>query len=838
MNKDKTPSSIWEKLKGLLFRNKKAAPPSSANARRYTPDPDMGLTASQVEERGEHGYNNHTVDKSTKSVGKIVCSNVFTYYNLIFFILAFVLILEKSYHHLTFLVVVFVNTVIGIFQEIKAKKTLEKLTLVSAPLTKVIRDGREECVSSDELVLDDIVIFEAGNQITADAIVCDGEVSVNEALVTGESDEIKKGKDAELLSGSFVVSGRCRARLDKVGHESFASKLTMDAKKIKKKQQPGMMKSLTLLIKIIGIIIIPFSIIMFLNQHKVLDYSTKVSIENTAASVIGMIPEGLYLLTTVALAVSVVRLARKKTLVHDMKCIETLARVDVICVDKTGTVTEPDMHVQDLIPLDTDDPEEYRRIEGLVRDFVLNMSADNITMEALKSHFDDKKSFRKASAVKGFSSATKYSAASFGSDGSYILGAPEFILRDDYEGFRDVIEEHSSLGERVLLFAEYRFKAYSNDNIFDGGSLGGLVIPVAIVTLKNRIRPEARETFEYFAEQGVAIKVISGDNPLTASKAAQEAGIPGADKYIDATLLNTKDKIHKGILEYNVFGRVTPEQKRQFIRALKKAGHTVAMTGDGVNDVLALKDADCSIAMASGSDAAANVSDLVLLDSNFACMPSVVAEGRRVINNIERSAALFLVKNIFSFILTLITILAVLPYPLNPAQISLVSALLIGVPSFFLALEPNNEIVKGKFLRNVLFRAFPAALAAVIVVTWALLFGDAFDMHHDQISTLAFYLYSFVAYLMLFRVCKPMNLLHKLLFGSMGVLFVAACFVIPSWFELAPLSYGTILILAALMFIAYPVDRFILRIFHNFSAWKDGVKSYVVRDIEKHKNDK
>jgi len=837
MSKKEASTSFWDKLKSLLPRRNKTPLVSSANAVRYTPDPDMGLTSEQVEKRTEQGYNNHMVDKSSKSIAKIICSNVFTYYNLIFFILAFVLILEKSYHHLTFLIVVFVNTVIGIFQEIKAKKTLEKLTLVSAPLAKVIRDGREECVNSDELVLDDIVIFEAGNQICADAVVCDGEVNVNEALVTGESDEIKKGKDAPLLSGSFVVSGRCRARLDKVGHESFASKLTMDAKKIKKKQQPGMMKSLTLLIKIIGVIIIPFSIIMFINQHEVLGLSTKLSIENTAASVIGMIPEGLYLLTTVALAVSVMRLARQKTLVHDMKCIETLARVDVICVDKTGTVTEPDMHVKDLVPLDTDDPDEYRRIERLVRDFVLNMSSDNITMTALKTHFDDKKGYRKASAVKGFSSATKFSAASFGEQGSYILGAPEFILRDDYEGFRDVIEEHSSLGERVLLFAEYRYDLNSSDNIFNGGSLGGLVIPVALVTLMNRIRPEARETFEYFTQQGVAIKVISGDNPLTASKAAQEAGIPGAEKYIDASLLNTKDKVSKGILEYNVFGRVTPEQKRQFIRALKKAGHTVAMTGDGVNDVLALKDADCSIAMASGSDAAANVSDLVLLDSNFACMPSVVAEGRRVINNIERSAALFLVKNIFSFILTLITIFTVSLYPLKPAQISLVSALMIGVPSFFLALEPNNDIVKGKFLRNVLFRAFPAALAAVIVVSWSLLFADAFSISAEQVSTLAFYLYSFVAYLMLFRVCKPMNLLHKILFGSMGVLFVAACIAIPGWFDLVSLNYGSILILIALMFIAYPVDRGILRMFNNFGAWKDGVKDYVVRDIEKHKND-
>ncbi|MBQ4064617.1 MAG: HAD-IC family P-type ATPase, partial [Clostridia bacterium] len=369
--------------------HKKPALRSSENAMRYHPDPDMGLTSSQAENRLAQGFANIGVEKTTKSVGKIILTNVFTYFNVIFFILAIILLIERSYNNLTFLAVVFVNTVIGIFQEIRAKKTLEKLTLVSAPLTKVIRDGREDMINSEELVLDDIVIFEAGNQICADAVVCDGEVNVNESLVTGESDEIRKGKDDELLSGSFVISGRCRARLNRVGHESFASKLTMDAKKIKKKQQPGMMKSLTLLIKVIGIIIIPFSIFMFVNQHFVLDLSTKASIEKTAASVIGMIPEGLYLLTTVALAVSVMRLARKKTLVHDLKCIETLARVDVICVDKTGTVTEPDMHVKDLVLLDTDDPDDVAEVESLLRDFVLNMNADNNTMKALRSNLED-----------------------------------------------------------------------------------------------------------------------------------------------------------------------------------------------------------------------------------------------------------------------------------------------------------------------------------------------------------------------------------------------------------------------------------------------------------------
>ncbi len=812
-----------------IFKKSEGHLPSSRDALRYDPDPDMGLSSAQVEKRTAEGYVNASVDKCSKTVSQIVLSNVFTYFNTIFFVLAFILLIEKSYNNLTFLLVVFVNTIIGIIQEIRAKNTLEKLTLVSAPLVKVIRDGADDLVASEELVLDDIIVLSAGNQIPADAFVCDGEVSVNEALVTGESDEIKKKAGDALLSGSFIISGSCRARLDKVGHESFASKLTLDAKKIKKKQQPGMMKSLTLLIKIIGIIIIPLSIIMFINQYSSL--SVKENIENTTASIIGMIPEGLYLLTTVALAVSVMRLAKKRTLVHDMKCIETLARVDVICVDKTGTITEPDMHLKDIVPLGDEDETDYYDAERMVRDLVLNMSADNDTMRALQAFFDDKREFRRAEEIQGFSSKTKYSAVRF-REGAYILGAPEFILKSDYDSVRPQIEEHSSAGERVLLFAEYQYRRGSSFDIFEGGELGGIVIPTALVTLENRVREEAAETFSYFTDQGVKIKVISGDNPLTASKAAQAAGIPDADKYIDASLLTTKEKLSNAVLEYTVFGRVTPEQKRMFIKALKKAGHTVAMTGDGVNDVLALKDADCSIAMASGSDAAASVSDLVLLDSDFSSMPAVVAEGRRVINNIERSASLFLVKNIFSFILTIITIVSTFFYPLKPAQLSLVSAVMIGIPSFFLALEPNRERVKGKFLRNVLFRAAPAAITAVILVGWSLLFVHAFNIPKEAASSVAFYLYSAIAYMMLFKVCKPMNLLHKLLFGSMGVLYMLAVILVPSWFSLYPLNFGAVLVLFTLMVIGVPLDLLMERAFLKFTDFKRKAKEYIERDVE------
>ena len=808
----------------------------SDKAERINPDPDMGLSAEQVEERTRGGFVNITTNKSTKSTAQIIISNVFTYFNLIFFILAAILIAEKSYTNLTFLIVIFFNTAIGIVQELRSKKTLEKLTLVAAPLTKVIRDGKEEMVNSDELVLDDIVVFGAGNQIIADAVICDGEVNVNEALVTGESDEIKKDSGMQLLSGSFIVSGSCRARLDKVGPESFASKLAADAKKIKKKQQPGMMRSLTILIRIIGIIIVPLAIATYFNQHVRLGYPVKESVEGMTASVVGMIPQGLYLLTTIALAVSVIRLAKKRILVHDLKCIETLARVDVICVDKTGTVTEPEMTLQQIVTIDPDFSEE--KTELLVRDFVMNMSSDNITMNALKQHFKDKRAFRPAESVKAFSSATKYSAVSFGRSENYVLGAPEFIMHGDYESIREICEQYSSKGERVLLFAEYSYRNES-ENIFGDGTLEGIVYPIGLVTLKNKIRPEARETFEYFTKQGVQIKVISGDNPVTVSKAAEEAGIPGSDKYVDASLLNNKDKIAKGVLEYNVFGRVTPEQKKQFIRALKKAGHTVAMTGDGVNDVLALKDADCSIAMASGSDAAANVADLVLLDSDFSAMPSVVAEGRRVINNIERSASLFLVKNIFSFFMTIFALISVSLYPFQPWQLSIISDVFIGFPSFFLALEPNSDMVTGKFLRNVLAKAFPCALTAIILVGWSLLFKAAFKINDNISSTVAFFVYSFVSYIMLYRVCHPMNVIHRTIFGAMGALYVGACFVIPWLFKDAriTLNYGGILIISVLIALAIPLNKLILSIFKKLPGWRDKTIEYVETDIEKHKND-
>ena len=783
---------------------------------RVQTDPEKGLTRDQAQERLENGYANVVTEETATTTGQIIRSNVFTYFNMIFFLLALVLLWEGSFNNLTFLIVVTVNAVIGIVQELKAKKTLDDLRLVSAPEITVIRDGIEQQVSGELLVQDDIVIFKAGNQICADALVCSGEVTVNESLVTGESDEIKKKPGDTLLSGSFVISGQVRARLDQVGDDSFAAKLSKDAKKIKKRKQPGMMRSLTLLIQIIGVIISPFAALMFWNQHLVLGLSEKVSVENTAASIIGMIPEGLYLLTSVALAASTIRLAKKDTLVHDMKCIETLARVDTLCVDKTGTITEPQMHVEQVVDLETGEDSAQ-----VLSWFASVMSSDNETMKALKTHFGDSLPQKQAARIKGFSSATKYSAVDFGSEGAYVLGAPEILLQDNTQELQEKIREHASQGARVLLFAGYEFEKGKEDDIFADGKLGPVVVPLALVVLSNAIRPQAKETFEYFTRQGVDIKVISGDNPVTAAVAAQKAGIPNAEKYVDATTLTDEDQVKKAAGSYTVFGRVTPDQKRQLVRALKKQGHTVAMTGDGVNDVLALKDADCSIAMASGSEAAANVSDLVLLNSDFSGMPAVVAEGRRVINNIERSASLFLVKNIFSFVLSLISLISVSLYPLKPSQISLVAGLMIGFPSFCLALEPNEERVKGKFLRNVFYRALPAALTAVILVEWSLLFTEAFGIHPDQASTISFFLYGFAAYLMLYRVCKPMNLWHGILFGAMGIGFVGAVVLLPGWFQIAPLDYRSALILSPLLLLTLPIDRVMHNLFTTMESWKN-----------------
>lgn len=731
---------------------------------RYEPDHKQGLTSRQVQEHRLHGWTNRAVEPPSKTTKEIVHENVFTYFNLIFVILAVLLCLVGSFRDLTFLPVIIANTLIGIVQEIRAKQVLDKLTMLNAPHATVVRDGKRSVIDAENLVIDDIVIFKAGNQVCADAVVSAGEVQVNESLLTGEADEITKRKGDRLMSGSFIVSGQCHARLDKVGADSYISKLTLQAKEMQDGEQSEMIRSLDKLVKCVGVAIIPIGLVLFSQAFFFQHDGFRESVTSMIAAVIGMIPEGLYLLASVALAVSSVRLAQKKVLLHDMKCIETLARVDVLCVDKTGTITENTMKVMDVIETDEYDKDEMEPLRTMIGDFAAAMTKDNITMAAVKEYFTTT-SGKKALARTGFSSATKYSSVTF-EDGAYVLGAPEFVLKEKYGDYAEEITEHASTGARVLVFGTY-------DGEIDGNPLDHAVIPLGFVLLANPIREAAKETFEYFAEQGVEVKVISGDNPITVSNVAKQAGIKNAEKYVDASMLENEGELRKAVLRNTVFGRVTPAQKRKFVRILKEAGHTVAMTGDGVNDVLALKDADCSIAMASGSDAAAQASQLVLLESDFSCMPQVVLEGRRVVNNIQRSASLFLVKNIFSFLLSLISVVFMFTYPLEPSQVSLISMFTIGVPAFFLALEPNKNIIKGHFLTNVFLKALPAALTDALAVGALVIFGRTFGVDSTDISTAATMLLAIVGFMILYKISAPMNKIRAGILGGCiaGLLF-------------------------------------------------------------------
>lgn len=731
----------------------------------------MGLTSEEVRERIDKGLTNHTDISTQKTVGQIVKSNLLTYFNLIFLILTVLLCIVGSFRNLTFLPVIIGNTVIGIFQELRAKKTLDKMSMLNAPHSIVVRDGEQQQIQSEELVKDDIIILSAGNQICADATVLSGSISVNEALLTGESDEIKKKSGDRLMSGSFVVSGQCYAKLDKVGNESYISQLTAQAKAMGDGEQSEMIRYINKLVKWVGIIIIPVGIILFCQAYIMNGETFKKSVVSMVAAVLGMIPEGLYLLTTVALALSTIRLAKKQVLLHDMKSIETLARVDVLCVDKTGTITEPGMQVTELVISGrcNDDEMDKRAFAHLLADYSAVIEDNNATMEAIRAYVDKneiEKGSRTLLKTQPFTSANKYSKVSF-VEGDYMLGAPEFIMKDRYDEISEEIEEYQSKGYRVLLMAK------SGED--SGGSvrpLGG-ISPIGYIVLSNPIRENAESTFTYFKEQGVAIKVISGDNPATVSEVAKRAGIDGAEAYVDASTLATEKDIAEAVDKYTVFGRVTPKQKQLIVKALQKQKHTVAMTGDGVNDILAMKDADCSIAMASGSEAAAQAAQTVLLDSDFGRMPYVVFEGRQVVNNIQRSASLFLVKNIFSLLMAIFSAVFAITYPLEPSQISLISMFTIGLPGFLLALEPNRNRIEGNFMANVMLKALPAGLTDVLSVGALVICGQVFNLPGEDIATAGTMLLAVVGFMIIIKISHPFNKMKYgvLLINIVGLLF-------------------------------------------------------------------
>lgn len=731
-----------------------------------------GLSSSKVEELKLRGLSNIPVGNQSKTIGQIVAGNVFTYFNFVFAIFAGLLIFVRSYNNMTFLPIILLNTIIGIAQEIRAKITIDRLTVINAPKTKVVRDSYISEIDSTELVKGDVCIFEAGNQLSADAILAEGCVRVNESLITGESDEVIKNKGDILLSGSFVVSGECKAILTNVGHSSYAAKLALEAKAGRKKQQTTMMKSLDNLVKIIGIVIVPLGIIMYVQSHFFLGHSIKNSVVSMVASLVGMIPEGLYLLASVALVVSVRRLAGRKVLVHEMNCVETLARVNVLCVDKTGTITKPEMSVSDVVFCKDNVIDTISMVAG-------NMNGDNETMKAIKEYFFEHKD-KKAERVYSFSSQNKYSGAVI--DGHcYVFGAPEYVLLNRYDDYTDIYDRYSDRGERIIVFGECQTDPCGN-------AIEEPVIPYAFIILENEIRDTAKETFGYFEKQGVDVVVISGDNPVTASKVAIRAGIRNAENYVDATTLKSEDDIKAAIQRYTVFGRVIPEQKKQIIQAFKQAGRVVAMTGDGVNDVLALKCADCSVAMASGSDAASNAAQIVLLDSDFSKMPEVVLEGRRVVNNIQTSASLFLVKNIFSILTTVFTLIAANLYPLYPTQLSLLGAFTIGTPAFFLALQPNKELIRGDFLVNVILKALPAGLADFIMLAAISIHGNVLGMSNEQISTMAIVILLFIGLEALVRICRPFDGIRIALCIAMAAGIVVCVLNFKSIFAIATVN--------------------------------------------------
>lgn len=778
-------------------------------------DPAEGLSPQETKLRQSNGLSNIMPPSNTKSEGQIIKENVLTFFNLIFLVLALCLCLVGSFKNLMFLLVAVANTVVGSFQEIRAKRAVDKLTLVAAGTAKAIRSGQRVSVRTDQLVRDDIVEFAAGDQICADAVVRDGQLQVNESLLTGEADAILKNPGDTLKSGSFVISGRARVQLTHVGSESYAAKLAAEARRNVRSTKSEMMLSLTKLITVVGIALIPLGIILFLRHFLSVFQGLPLrdSVESTVSALIGMIPEGLYLLTSVAIAASCLKLSRKRVLVQDMNCIETLAHVDVLCVDKTGTITEPTMEVTDVYPLNSE-RFSYDDIEKILAAFYHGEEPDNETARAMGQQFAGETSWR---AVKrmAFSSSTKWSGADFGENGRYVVGAPEFIMGDRYDSIRSEAEPWSERGCRVLLLAAY-------DTAFDDGPLQSAhVAPIALVFLSNLLRPDAQETFRYFASQGVSVRVISGDNPITVAQVATRAGIENADRYVDATTLSTEQDFEEAVKYYTVFGRVTPEQKRYLVRAFQKQGHTVAMTGDGVNDVLALKDANCGIAMASGSQAASQVAQIVLLNSQFSAMPAIVAEGRRVINNIQRAASLFLVKNIFSFALTLLLLFIDMPYPLLPIQLSLISTFTIGIPSFFLALEPNYARVEGKFMRNVIRRAMPGGLTNLTIVLLAGFFTSTFGLSNEQLNTICVWVMSAVGLVTLYHVSVPFTRLRLAVLAGMTAAMLFCLLVIPAFFDLPALNASSALILVTLLLACPTVMRFFRVIFDKRVAKLD-----------------
>ena len=746
------------------------------NIERYETDLNIGLTTEQVDSRIAKGLNNSTSHGSTKTIGQIILGNVFTFLNLLTFTIAGLLISVQSYDNLVFLVIILANLIIGIIQEIKAKKTIDKLSLIAAPTCEVIRDGKHIDVAVEEVVLDDLMVLENGRQICSDAIVVDGSIEVNESLLTGEADEIIKNPGDKLYSGSFVTSGNCIAKVDKVGAENYIETLTEQAKKYKKPNSE-LMKSLKKVIKFMSFIIIIMGAALFYVQLEKSGLEYEEAVTKTAGAVIGMIPSGLYLVTSVALAVGVIRLAKNNVLVQELYCIEMLARIDVLCLDKTGTITDGSMNVRNVI--------DYNIIEGLttknIVSAILNATNDNnMTNQALEEKFGRATRLKHSSLIP-FSSKRKYSAVTFEEHGTFVIGAPEFVMKENFKQVEQDVNKCAKEGYRVLVVAH-------TDKVISQGEIDHSDLkPISLILIEDNVRPDAIETIAYFKRSGVDVKVISGDNPITVSKVSERAGIENAHEYISLDGLSEAEVI-RAASKYTVFGRVSPTQKKLLVETLQKQGKKVAMTGDGVNDILALREADCSIAVASGSEAARNVSHLVLLDSNFDSMPKVVAEGRRVISNIAKVAKLYLTKTIFSLLLACVCLLEG-SYPIQPKQLLMIDLLCIGIPSMALIFEPNNNKAPNRFLKTIIQSAVPGAFVIVIQSILVFMLKNALNMTPRITSTVIAITATFTCMMVLFETCKPFHTkMRKALFGGVFSTFVLATIFLPNYFDFAPVS--------------------------------------------------
>ena len=779
--KDKKESKEQKKVEKLreqsIKKRRKSLKRHPSTLNRYEPDPNIGLTNDIVEDRIIDEYTNVSIKKKTKSVPKIIFTNIVSFFNIMMFLIAAALIAVGAYQDLIFLIIITCNILIGIIQEIKAKNMIDSLSLMSAPTAIVIRDGNETEIPTDEVVLDDIMVLETGAQICADSIVVEGSLEVNESLLTGESDAVIKQPGDKLYSGSYVVSGKCKARVDSVGKDNYIEKLSSQVRSYKKPKS-DLLKSLSLIIKVMAVpVIVLGGSLFFIMYYRSADYSGDIvnCIRKTAGAMVGMIPSGLFLMSSIALMVGVIRLGQRNVLVQELYCIEMLARVNCICLDKTGTITDGTMVVKNVI--------DYNTINGLAtRNIVsamLNALPDrNLTSQALKAKFGLGKRMKHIAAIP-FSSQRKLQAVTFDKYGTYILGAPEFILKEEFARYKKDVDKYANLGYRVLCLA------HNEGQIIDNNLPEGENIVISMILIEDTIRPDAINTIRYFKESGVEVRVISGDNPITVSKIAQRAGIVNAHKYISLDGMSDND-VMRAALRYTVFGRVSPKQKQILIKTLKSSGRTVAMTGDGVNDILALREADCSIAIASGSAAARNCSHLVLLDSNFDSMPYVVSEGRRVINNVTKVSSLFLTKTIFSLFLAIQAVI-IGTYPISTNQLFMIDTLAIGLPSLLLVNEPNNNPVKGRFLYNVIREALPGALT--ILLLSIIVFSLSSAMYLDSITrnTIIIVAATHTCLMVLFKACRPFNTMRKILCTVCYSLFLFGILILPRFFEIRPM---------------------------------------------------